>query len=316
MAQARPRIVFFGSGAFGVPTLERIVGRYEVALVVSQPDRPAGRGKTLTPTPVAARAVELGLEVVKPEDVNAPEVVARIRGLGASAWVVIAFGQKLSKELLDGVFAINLHGSLLPAYRGAAPIQRAVMDGCAVTGVSVISLAERMDAGLVYATRSRAVGAEETSDEVHDALARLGVEAVEEVLAAHAAGAARGVAQDESRATRARKLAKHEGTIDLAARPAAAARAWINGLNSWPGCTVLVGGVPLKLLRVREVSAEGLGAPGALHGDGRVRCADGAVELLAVQPLGGKPMEVAALLRGRPALVGARVEPLAAPAAG
>ncbi|MFM7261560.1 MAG: methionyl-tRNA formyltransferase, partial [bacterium] len=182
------RIVFFGSGAFGVPTLEALVARHEVALVVSQPDRPAGRGKVMTPTPIAARAVELGLRVVKPEDVNEPAMRDEIRALGAEAWVVIAFGQKLSRELLDGVFAINLHGSLLPAYRGAAPIQRAVMDGCTESGVSVISLAERMDAGLVYATARRPIEPHATSDEVHDQLSLLGPAVIEDVLARHAAG--------------------------------------------------------------------------------------------------------------------------------
>lgn len=312
MADARPRIVFFGSGAFGVPTLERLAATHDVALVVSQPDRPAGRGKSLTPTPIAARAAELGLAVVKPEDVNAAEVRERIRALGAQAWVVIAFGQKLSRELLEGVFAINLHGSLLPAYRGAAPIQRAVMDGCAETGVSVISLADRMDAGLVYATRVRAIGDTETSDDVHDALSLLGPEVIETVLAAHRDGRLEARTQDEAKATRARKLAKHEGTVDIAGLPSWRARALINGLNSWPGCTVRIAGQPVKLLRVRSCDDAGLGAPGLLADDGRIRAAEGAVQVLSIQAHGGKPMDLGSFLRGRPALVGARVEPLVA----
>ena len=245
------RLVFLGAGAFGVPSLEALAREHEIALVVTQPDRPAGRGKVLTPTPVAVRAAELGLRVVKPADVNAREVLDEVRGAGADAWVVIAFGQKLSRDLVDGVFAINLHGSVLPAYRGAAPIQRAVMDGCRETGVSVIGIAERMDAGLVYATRTLAIGPTETSDEVHDALSLLGPEVLSAVLAQHAAGRAEGVAQDESRATRARKLSKAEATVDLASLDAEAARARINGLNAWPGCTVLVGGGP------REAPARG-----------------------------------------------------------
>ena len=125
------RIVFLGSGAFGIPTLEMLAARHEVVAVVSQPDKPAGRGKVLTPTPIALRAAELGIPVTKPTDINEAAVRDAVRAHRADAWVVIAFGQKLSRELLDGVFAVNLHGSLLPAYRGAAPIQRAVMDGCA-----------------------------------------------------------------------------------------------------------------------------------------------------------------------------------------
>lgn len=302
------RIVFLGSGAFGIPTLEALAARHEVVAVVSQPDKPAGRGKALTPTPLAARAAELGIRVLKPADVNEATVREAVRGYGADAWVVIAFGQKLSRELLDGVFAINLHGSILPAYRGAAPIQRAVMDGCAVTGVSVISLAERMDAGLVYATRARAIGARETSDEVHDQLSLLGPEAIESVLALHAAGSLAGAVQDESRATRARKLSKAEATVDLAALDAHSARARINGLNSWPGCTVLIGELQAKLLRVEECADAG-GQPAVLGAGGVVRTRGGAIRILEIQPIGGRGMPIAEFLNGRPALVGATVRP-------
>jgi methionyl-tRNA formyltransferase len=303
------KLVFLGAGAFGLPSLDSLAREHEIALVVTQPDRPAGRGKVMTPTPIAARAAELGLPVIKPADVNAPEVVAQVRGVGADAWVVIAFGQKLSRELVDGVFAINLHGSLLPAYRGAAPIQRAVMDGGAETGVSVISIAERMDGGLVYATRARPIGATETSDEVHDALALLGPEALASVLAAQEAGRAVGAAQDESKATRARKLSKADGTVDLAARDARSARAWINGLNSWPGCTVAIGGLEVKLLRVRE--GVGGGEPGVVRADGCVAAISGSIEILEVQPAGGRAMPWGDFVRGRPQVVGQRMAPRA-----
>ena len=304
------RLVFLGAGAFGIPSLEHLAREHEIALVVTQPDRPAGRGKLMTPTPIAARAAELGLPLIKPADVNAPDVVAQVRGVGAAAWIVIAFGQKLSRELVDGVFAINLHGSILPAYRGAAPIQRSVMDGCAETGVSVISIAERMDAGLVYATRARAIGPAETSDEVHDSLALLGPEALTSVLAAHAEGRAVGATQDESKATRARKLSKADGTVDLAALDARAARARINGLNSWPGCTVVVGGLEVKLLRVREAESGG-GEPGVVRADGCVTATSGAVEILEVQPAGGRAMAWRDFVRGRPQVVGQRLAPRA-----
>jgi len=306
------RLVFLGAGAFGIPSLEALAREHEIALVVTQPDRPAGRGKVLTPTAIAARAAELGLRVVKPADVNAAAVVEEIRGVGAGAWVVIAFGQKLSRDLVDGVFAINLHGSVLPAYRGAAPIQRAVMDGRRETGVSVIGIAERMDAGLVYATRTRAIGPTETADEVHDALALLGPEVLSAVLSEHAAGRAEGVAQDEGRATRARKLSKAEATVDLASLDADGARARINGLNAWPGCTVLVGEVAVKLLRAAACGegAAQRGEPGVLGADGVVATRSGAIRLLELQPVGGKAMSVAAFLNGRPALVGSPVRPL------
>ena len=307
------RIVFLGSGAFGVPTLESLARAHEVVAVVSQPDKPAGRGRTLTATPIAVTAETLGIPVLKPADVNEPGVREAVRGFHADAWVVIAFGQKLSRELLEGVFAVNLHGSLLPAYRGAAPIQRAVMDGCAETGVSVISLAERMDAGLVYATRARAIGARETSDEVHDALASMGPEVIEEVLARHAAGSLVGQVQDESRATRARKLSKAEATVDLAALDAESARARINGLNAWPGCTVVVGDLPVKFLRVASCPASG-GVPGVLGADGVVHARSGAIRILEIQPIGGRAMPIAEFLHGRPRLVGAPVRAVVPPA--
>jgi methionyl-tRNA formyltransferase len=306
------RIVFLGSGAFGLPTLEALHARHEVVLVVSQPDRPAGRGKVLTPTPVAARALELGLPLLRPADVNDPVVVSEIRAAPADAWVVIAFGQKLSTPLLEERFAVNLHGSLLPLYRGAAPIQRAVMDGCAETGVSVISLAERMDAGLVYATAARAIGARETSDEVHDALALLGPDVIEGVLERHAAGTLVGAAQDEALATRARKLSKAEATIDLASVDARTARARINGLNAWPGCTVLIGDEEAKLLRVEECAAAPFGAtPGALGADGVVATASGAIRILEIQPPGRRGMPFDAYLGSRGRLVGEAVRPVA-----
>lgn len=306
------RIVFFGSGAFGVPTLDALIAQHEVVLVVSQPDRPAGRGKVMTPTPLAARAAELGLRVIKPEDVNEVETREMIRGLHAEAWIVIAFGQKLSRELLENVFAINLHGSLLPAYRGAAPIQRAVMDGRAETGVSVISLAERMDAGLVYATASLPIGPRATSDEVHDQLSLLGPAVMADVLARYAAGTLVGVPQDESKATRARKLSKSEATIDLAEIDAPTARARINGLNSWPGCTVLIGDVPVKLLRVVDCADAGAarGAPGVFGPEGVIATRSGSIQVMEIQPVGKRAMPIGEFLSGRSRLIGSPVLPV------
>jgi methionyl-tRNA formyltransferase len=224
--------------------------------------------------------------------------------------VVIAFGQKLSPELLEGVFAVNLHGSLLPQYRGAAPIQRAVMDGRASTGVSVIALAQRMDAGVVYAMRTRAIGATETSDDVHDELALLGPEVIQEVLFKYEARTLEGVVQDEGLATRARKLSKAESSFDVALLTAHEARARINGLNSWPGFSAMLGELSVKILRVQEVSSEGTAAVGILGEDGRIRTSAGAIEVLSIQPLGSKPMTFAEFARGRRSYIGLPVLPL------
>ena len=143
------RVVFLGSGAFGLPTLDRLLESCDVPLVVSQPDRPAGRGRRSTPTPIAARALEQadGPTVLRTDSVNDPETIRAIDLATPDALVVIAFGQKIGSEILDRHFAVNLHASLLPRWRGAAPINRAMMAGEETTGVSVISLAERMDAG-------------------------------------------------------------------------------------------------------------------------------------------------------------------------
>jgi methionyl-tRNA formyltransferase len=195
------------------------------------------------------------------------------------------------------------------------------MDGCAETGVSVISLAERMDAGLVYATASRAIGPSETSDEVHDRLAELGPAVIEDVLARHAAGTLVGAPQDETKATRARKLSKAEATIDFAEVDAATARARINGLNSWPGCTVLIGDVPVKLLRVEvaaevaaEVCVESTGAPavGVFGPDGVIATRAGSIRVIEIQPVGKRAMPMAEFLAGRSRLIGSRVQPVVA----
>jgi methionyl-tRNA formyltransferase len=299
----RMRLVYFGSGAFGMPTLARLVGSQDVALVVTQPDRRAGRGRHLTPTPVAEYASEHGIETLKPDDVNAAEVVERIRAIAADAFVVIAFGQKLGVSLLDGVFAINLHGSLLPRYRGAAPINWAMIGGETETGVSVITLAQRMDAGEILATRSTAIDPLETAGELHDRLALLGPEAVVAALTAWRAGTLDAQVQDDAAATRAPKLAKTDGTVCFD-RPAAAVRGRVHGLTPWPGCIVDMSRPPeapsgsLKLLRVESIATDAGGPPGALAEDGLVACAEGAVRLLEVQPPGGRAMTFEAYRNG------------------
>ncbi|HAW95192.1 MAG TPA: methionyl-tRNA formyltransferase, partial [Phycisphaerales bacterium] len=190
------RLVFLGSGAFGLPTVRSLDASHDLLAVVSQPDRPAGRARRNTPTPISEWAMDRSKELIRPEDVNDPEVVRMIRGFEPDALVVIAFGQKIGEPLLQDLPAFNLHASLLPAYRGAAPINRAMIDGCSETGVSVIELAQRMDAGDVHATRTLEIDPLETAGELHDRLAALGPDAVESVLEALAAGTTRGIVQD------------------------------------------------------------------------------------------------------------------------
>lgn len=315
-----PSVVFFGSGAFGVPVLEALHAERAVALVVSQPDRPAGRGGVLTPTPVSEWATRHELPLMKPEDCNAPEARDRIReaaaraaaiaqgGQPGPAFAVIAYGQKMGPQLLGGVFAINLHGSLLPRWRGAAPYQRALMEGDREAGVTVIEVAERMDAGAMFATASLPIGPAMTASELHDELAALGPDAMLPVLRAWRAsgGSLQGQPQVEAEATRARKLSRADAWVDLSL-PADRVRARINGLSPWPGCSLVVEGHALKALRARVATGEAGAPPGVVRADGAVACGEQAIELLEVQPPGGRVMPFAAWCAGRRVGAGARV---------
>ncbi len=290
----RVPVVFFGSGAFGLPTLRalRDSDRHTVLAVVSQPDRPAGRGSKLTPTPISEfAAAELpGVPLLKPEKVNVAEVRDAIRAMPAEAWVVIAFGQKLGRSLLDGRFAVNLHGSLLPRWRGAAPVHSAILGGDAITGNSVITLADRMDAGLILAQTTRAIEPSQTTSELHDLLAADGPGAVLGVLDEHLAGTLVSRAQEESFVTLSPKLSKDDARVDFAQSDDVCRRR-INGLSPWPGVTVEFRGQPLKLLRASPAYGSE-GEPGTLidAGAGIVACGRGAIRLLDVQPANKRAM--------------------------
>ena len=326
-ADSLPYVVFMGAGAFGLPTLRMLADAGRVALVVSQPDRAAGRGKQLTPTPVSEFALARGLPLLRTADCNAPADRDAIRGEAARAsaraaaegrpqpspaMVVVAFGQKLMPELLHGAFAVNLHGSMLPRWRGAAPVQRALMEGDPATGISVIALAERMDAGAVFAMEPYAIGPDQTAGELHDALAELGPTVMASVLAGWRNGHAEPRAQDESRATRARKLARADAWVDLS-MDARLVRARINGLNPWPGCGIEVGGAPLTARRC--VEAEGDAPPqGVVRADGTLGCGRGAVRILEVQAPGGRAMPFAEWARGARIAPDARVSSSPPPA--
>jgi methionyl-tRNA formyltransferase len=230
--------------------------------VVTQPDKPAGRKRKLTATPVGKWATDAGLPVIKTDNANGADVIERVWEQSADAGVVIAFGQKLGPGLLTamGAVSMNLHASLLPLYRGAAPINWAMIEGQSETGVSVISLAHRMDAGLVYGQMATPIDPQETAGELHDRLAQLGPELILHVLDEHAADRLEGKEQDESLASKAPKLNKHMGTVDFASPApgsesapankntpekigaggtgADALRCRIHGLTPWPGVRV------------------------------------------------------------------------------
>jgi methionyl-tRNA formyltransferase len=304
------RVIYFGSGAFGVPTLEALTAVHDVMLVVSQPDRPSGRRRLMTPTPAASCADRRGLPTFKPDDPNDPDAIERIHTLQPEAFVVIAYGHKLGPALLDDLFAINLHASLLPKYRGAAPINWAMINGETETGISVITLAQRMDAGGVLGQRKTCIDPIETAGELHDRLAEMGPDLVLDTMQHHCDGTLQPTPQDHSKATRAPKLTKADGTTSFD-QPARDVRGRIHGMTPWPGCTVNLDGEPIKLLRVREQQRRPSSAlPGEVQPDRTVACSTGSLELLAVQPAGGKSMSFDAYCNGRNIKPGIRIEPL------
>lgn len=305
-------IVYFGSGAFGLPTLQALAQgdsqRHTIAAVVTQPDRKAGRGKTLTPTPIGAWAEEHlpDTPLYKPENVNEPEIRDAIRAHGSDdpdtlAWVIIAFGQKLSPGLLADRFSMNLHASLLPRWRGAAPINAAVLGGDTETGNSVITLADKMDAGLVLGQSRRPIERTQTKADLEDLLSSDGPELVLDVLERHASGTLNPTTQDDSLVTLAPKMKKTDGRIDFR-DPADLCRCRVNGYSPWPAVTVGYKDQPLKILRADSQETEGAHEPGAIidPAEGLIACAPGtALRAIEVQPAGKKPMPWADFARGR-----------------
>ena len=310
------RLVLLGSGAFAVPSFRALASKHEVAAVITQPDRPAGRHRRPAPTAVAAWAMEAGLPLWRSADVNTPDFIDRVRALAPDAAVVIAFGQKLVPELIAalGRLAVNLHGSLLPAYRGAAPINWAIIEGEPETGNTVIALAQKMDAGVMYGQVRTPIDPLETAGELHDRLAALGPDLLLDVLGRFEAGDLEPIEQDHSRATRAPKLTRANGRIDFA-DPATRIRCRIHGLTPWPGVTVQWhpidgdGPRPLLLRRVRDLPDEpATEPPGTLLARNRVATGSGVIELLEVQPPGKRTMGIDEFTRGHRLSPGDRFE--------
>jgi methionyl-tRNA formyltransferase len=289
------RLVLLGSGAFALPTFEVLAQRHDIPLVVSQPDRPAGRSRQATPTPVANWAMNRGLNTRRPADINEAHEATCIGQVEADAWVVIAYGQKLSEELLANRFAINLHGSLLPRWRGAAPINHAMLAGDEVTGVSVITLASTMDAGEVLVATKCDIDPTATAGELHDTLAALGPDLILDVLSRHEQGTLSGIEQDPAAVTLAPKLSRRDATLELLDAKKAVGR--INGLSPWPGVDAVIDGHRVRLVRAM-VSAE-LSPSDMVMPDGHVGCQHGQLQLLEVQPPGKRVMAFSQWANGR-----------------
>jgi methionyl-tRNA formyltransferase len=288
------KVVFMGTPEFSVPVLEALHQRHEIAAVYCQPPRPAGRGKADRPSPVQAKAEALGLTVRHPVSLRNPEAVAEFAALEADVAVVVAYGLILPQAVLDAprLGCLNIHASLLPRWRGAAPIHRAIMAGDRETGVCIMQMEAGLDTGPVLLREAVEIGPEETTAELHDRLSALGARLIVEALERLPLPA---VPQPEDGVTYAAKIDKAEARVDWS-RPAAEVDRLIRGLSPFPGAWVEVNGERVKLLRSRL--AEGRGAPGqVLHGF-TVACGEGAVEVLEAQREGKRPMAAADVLRG------------------
>jgi methionyl-tRNA formyltransferase len=297
------RLAFMGSPAFAVPALRALVAAgHEVAAAYAQPPRPAGRGQKPRPSPVHEAAEALGLPVRTPRSLRDPAEQAAFAALGVEAAVVVAYGLILPRAVLDAAprGCLNIHASLLPRWRGAAPIHRAVMAGDAQTGVCIMAMEEGLDTGPVLLREAVPIGPEDTTGDLHDRLASLGARLIVEAL--DRLDRLVPEPQPQEGATYAAKIDKAEARIDWT-RPAAEVDRLIRGLSPFPGAWTEAGGERVKGLRSRL--APGEGPPGAVlegavlgAGGLRVACGTGAVELLEIQRAGARAMPVAEALRG------------------
>lgn len=299
------RAIFFGTPEIAVPSLEALAGIAEIVAVVCQPDRPAGRGLELKAPPVKRRAEALGLPVVQPAKIRTPEFAAWAQGLKADVGLVIAYGRILPKAILEAPRrgCINLHASILPKYRGAAPITWAVVNGEAETGVSLMQMDEGMDTGPVLAIHRIPIGPNMTADELAMELGPLAANVVREDLARAVRGEIEAAPQDHAAATEAPMLEKENGRIPWEKR-ARQVHDHVRGMTSWPGAFTRAEGKLLKVLATRVADEAGSeAAPGTImaadRGYVRVTCGEGAIEILRAQVEGRKALPAADLVAGR-----------------
>ena len=307
------RVVFLGSGAFAVPSFEAVIeAGHDVAAVFTQPDREKGRGRSLAPPPLKPVAEARGVPVHQPRRIREPAALEILRALAPEVQVVVAYGQILPRAVIDipRHGTVNVHGSLLPRYRGAAPVQWAIVNGEAETGVTTMLIDEGLDTGPTLLSRSTPIGREETAAELEARLAAVGAEVLIETLAGIAAGSLKAVPQDHGSATLAPIIKKEDGRIDWA-MPAEALARRVRGFHPWPGAFTTWRGQPLKILRARAEAGSPL-APGelAVDRDGlAVGAGDGTrLRLLEVQPESRRAMSGAAFAAGLRAAPGARFD--------
>lgn len=290
------RVIFMGTPDFSAPVLEALVGAgHEIAAVYSQPPRPAGRGKKDRPSPVQKKAEELGLEVRTPVSLRTDEALEDFNALEADIAVVVAYGLILPQAILDAPKSgcLNIHASLLPRWRGAAPIHRAIMAGDEKTGICIMQMDAGLDTGAVLLREEIEIGAQETTAQLHDRLCDLGAKAIVTALADLPNLTA--VAQSDEGVTYASKIDKSEARVDWSESAQTVDRK-IRGLSPFPGAWCEIDGERVKLLASRCVA--GSGDAGTVLSGMTIACGDGAVEILTAQRQGKKPMPVGEILKG------------------
>ncbi len=296
-----PRIVFMGSPDFAVPTLRTLAAHYPVVGVVTQPDKAAGRGRKLTPPPVKVVAQELGLPLIQPRRLREEAAMAQLRAWQPDLIVVAAYGQILKPAVLDlpPFGCINVHASLLPRWRGASPIQHAILHGDAQTGITIMQMDPGMDTGPILRQRAIPITPDDTAATLSARLAALGADLLRETLPDYLAGRIQPQPQDDSQATYAPLLKKADGELDFT-RPATYLARQVRAFHPWPGTFTTWKGQPFKVLAARAVDAPSPG-PGVhtIHQDyPAIGTSHGLLVLITVQPAGKKPLDGRAFLRG------------------
>jgi methionyl-tRNA formyltransferase len=309
----KPRVVFMGTPEFAVPALRALALACDVVRVVTQPDRPRGRGQVTSGSPVAEAAASLGLQVMRPADARDASVRDELASLGADVFAVVAFGAILTPALLAVPRAgcVNLHGSLLPDYRGASPVQRALWDDRAETGVCTLFMDEGVDTGDVILCERTAIRDDDDAGTLAARLAGLGAPLLATSVVLAAAGRAPRTAQDRAAGSYAKKLRKEDGFVDWAL-PARTVWAHARAVTPWPGATTSFRGRRVLIVRARAESGRATEPPGTLLGAGddglRVACAEGVLRVTRIKPDGRAELDAAEWARGARPRPGERFE--------
>ncbi len=311
----KTNIIFMGTPGFSVPALRALAAQdnFNISLVITQPDRPKGRGKKLSFPPVKESALELGIDIFQPENLNTQEGFEKLAAIGPDYFVVVAFGQLLSQRILDipRIYPINIHASLLPLYRGAAPIQAAVMNMDATTGITTMVMAKGMDSGDMLLTSSTPITSEETAQELHDRLSVMGGELIVKTIQEINKNSLTPISQDHSKATYVPMLKKSDGKIDWT-RSNRSICAHINAMTPWPGAFTLLEGKRLKVFRAIPSDKETLLDPGQIFhcNESGIHVATGKNSVVILELMGssGKRLTADAFLRGHKINLPARFE--------